>query len=101
MHSGAVIFKPDSVFSEWYYHLLRPWVHYVPVREYLEDAVEQAAWLLQRAPAAASSCLAANAKAFARQHIRREAVACYWWRLLSAWAKQQPQGSRTEGFRPA
>ena len=24
-----------------YYHLLKPWVHYVPVREYLEDLVPQ------------------------------------------------------------
>ena len=43
---------------------------------------------------------ARNAAAFARQHLRKEAVACYWWRLLTAWARHQPQGSRTDGFTP-
>ena len=98
LHSGAVLFKPDSVFSEWYYHLLRPWVHYVPVREYLEDLVPQAQWLLHEAPPSVPTCLARNLKAFAKKHIRKEAVACYWWRLLTAWAEKQKEKSRTEGF---
>jgi len=98
LHAGAVLFKPDSVFSEWYYHLLRPWVHYVPVREYLEDLPEQARWLLHEAPPGTGECLARNAAAFARQHLHARAVACYWWRLLSTWARLQPQPSRTDGF---
>ena len=96
--SGSLVFKPDSVFSEWYYHNLRPWVHYVPVHEFLEDVVEQVEWI--KANPAAAMCIANNAKIFAKQHLTKENVACYWWRLLSAWARQQTQGSRTEGFTP-
>jgi len=73
-------------------------VHYVPVREYLEDLVEQSTWLVKEAPPAVHTCLANNLKAFAKKHVRREAVACYWWRLLTAWAEKQKEKSRTEGF---
>ena len=99
-HAGAVLLKPDSVFSEWWYHLLRPWVHYVPVREQLQDLVQQAQWVVQQAPEGTAQCLADNLGRLAAQHIRREAIACYWWRLLSAWARLQRGGGRTEGFFP-
>ena len=98
MHAGAVLLKPDSVFSEWYYHLLRPWVHYVPVREFLEDLGEQAEWAVRDAPPRATQCMRDNLNALAKRHINKEAVACYWWRLLSTWKRQQPEESRTDGF---
>jgi hypothetical protein len=98
MHAGAVLLKPDSVFSEWYYHLLRPWVHYVPVREFLEDVEEQANWAVRDAPPKALQCLRDNLAALAKRHINKHAVACYWWRLLTTWKKQFPGASRTEGF---
>jgi hypothetical protein len=95
-----VLLKPDSVFSEWYYHLLRPWVHYIPVREFLEDLPEQASWAVKEAPSTALQCLADNLRALAKKHVRKEAAACYWWRLLSAWADKQHEAPRTEGFAP-
>ena len=98
VHQGAVLLKPDSVFSEWYYHLLKPWVHYVPVREFLEDLEEQAEWVTQNATPAALSCLRENLEKLATAHVNREAIACYWWRLLTTWKKQQPEESRTQGF---
>jgi hypothetical protein len=69
LHSGSTMFKPDSVFSEWSYHLLKPWVHYVPVRENLDDLVEQVQWA-QRNPKSAE-CIARNAKRFAEKHLRK------------------------------
>jgi hypothetical protein len=98
LHSGSTIFKPDSVFSEWSYHLLKPWVHYVPVRENLDDLVEQVQWA-QLNPKSAE-CIARNAKRFAEKHIRKETIACVWWRLLTELARKQPGGSRTEGLSP-
>jgi len=98
VHQGSVLLKPDSVFSEWYYHLLKPWVHYVPVREFLEDLEEQAEWVTRNATPAALSCLRENLEKLADEHVNREAIACYWWRLLTTWKKQQPDESRTHGF---
>ena len=96
--AGSTVFKPDSVFSEWFYHALRPWVHYVPVRERLEDLEAQFDYVAARPRL--GECIARNSAAFAAQHLRREAMACYFWRLMTAWAKHMPSGSRTEGFSP-
>lgn len=96
--SGSVVFKPDSIFSEWFYHLLKPWVHYVPVREQLEDLVEQVQWVKDHPKAGA--CIAANAQRMAKKHLNKYAVACVWWRILSTLAKMQPQKSRAADFVP-
>ena len=98
VHQGSVLLKPDSVFSEWYYHLMRPWVHYVPVREFLEDGEEQAQWVVKDAPPKALQCLRDNLAKLAKTHVNTNAIACYWWRLLTEWKRHQPQESRTEGF---
>jgi hypothetical protein len=39
-----------------------------------------------------------NLEKLADEHVNREAKACYWWRLLTTWEKQQPEESRTNGF---
>ena len=96
--SGSVIFKPDSVFSEWYYHALKPWVHFVPVRERLEDLEVQFDFVSARPRL--GECIAQNSKAFAKRHLRREALACYFFRLMTALARRMPVGSRTDGFVP-
>jgi Glycosyl transferase family 90 len=91
-NSGSTIFKPDSIFSEWYFHLLRPWIHYVPVREFLEDLPEVAAYM--RENKALGKCIAENGKKFAKRYLNKWTASCYMWRLLSAWSSQQPEGSR-------
>jgi hypothetical protein len=96
--SGSLVFKHDSHLSENWYHLLVPWVHYIPVREHLEDLVEQVEWA--RAHPNASRCIARNANALARAHLNEATQACYWWRLLTAWARLQPAPPRSAGFNP-
>jgi Glycosyl transferase family 90 len=91
-NSGSTIFKPDSIFSEWYFHLLRPWVHYVPVREFLEDLPEVAAYMRENQEL--GKCIAENGKKFAKRYLNNWTASCYMWRLLSAWSSQQPEGSR-------
>ena len=97
--AGSTVFKPDSVFSEWFYHSLRPWVHYVPVRERLEDLEAQFDFVAARPRL--GECIARNSAAFAAKHLRREALACYFHRLMTAWSRNMPSGSRGEeaGFR--
>jgi hypothetical protein len=68
------------------------------VREFLEDLEEQAEWVSRNATPAALSCLRENLEKLAVAHVNREAIACYWWRLLTTWKKQQPEESRTKGF---
>ena len=37
-HTGSAVFLADSPFYEWWYPLLRPWVHYIPTDP--EDLLE-------------------------------------------------------------
>ena len=37
LHVGSTIFKQDSFSSEYFYPLLRPWEHYIPLATNLED----------------------------------------------------------------
>lgn len=39
LHSGGLVFKVASPqgYRQWYYHRLRPWVHFVPVKSDLSD----------------------------------------------------------------
>lgn len=35
----------DTVWYEWYYDLLQPWVHYVPVKRDFSDLAKKVEWL--------------------------------------------------------
>ena len=99
VHAGAALVWPTSVWREWYYDALVPWHHFVPARERLGNLPERARWLVGHPTAA--QCLADNLAAAARRYVSVEGVACYVWRLLTAYARIQNGGSRREGFRPA
>ena len=62
---GCCVLKVGSTFEQWFYHRLRPWVHYVPVRADLSDLEqiidwcyandEQCAWIAGNAAQAAAA----------------------------------------------
>tara|TARA_B110000285_G_C14615769_1_gene376894 strand:- start:64 stop:231 length:168 start_codon:yes stop_codon:yes gene_type:complete len=47
MLSGSVALKVDSDFGQWFYGAIKPYKHYVPVKNDLSDLVEQVEWLKQ------------------------------------------------------
>lgn len=57
--SGSVILRIASPYVEFYTSLLKPYVHYVPVREDLSDLFAQRAWALQH-PDACRAMVARN-----------------------------------------
>lgn len=63
---GCCVLKIDSPFgfTQWYYHKLQPWEHYVPVRADLSDLAEQIDWL--RSHDAEAREIAARGQAVAR-----------------------------------
>jgi len=63
---------------------------------FLEDLPARAERLI--GDPALCACLARNAAALMATHVTAEATAAYLWRLLTAWAALQSEGSRTEGF---
>jgi len=96
MHLGSVVFFADSPFSEWWYPLMKPWVHYVPVGRALQDVVERVEWANGHPEEV--TAIAAAGQAFARQHLHKHTIACYWWQLLSEFAALQSFKPRTHGF---
>ena len=99
VHAGAALVWPTSVWREWYYDALQPWRDFAPARERLGNLPERARWLAAHPRAA--QCLADNLAAAAKRYVNADGVACYVWRLLSAYARVQSGGSRLQGFSPA
>lgn len=85
--SNSVIFKPDSDEIQWFYGALQPYVHYVPVKQDLEDLIEKLEW----AKSHDSFCkeIADNAAHFARNHLMYEDVLLYFSLVLKRYAELQ------------
>lgn len=46
--SNSVVIKVESHWSQWYYGLLHPWEHYIPVRADLQDLWDRVDYVLNR-----------------------------------------------------
>ena len=60
---GSLVFKVDSMWEQWFYEWIEPWVHYVPVKADLSDLVEKIEWALSNDSQAEQ--IAKNGKEFA------------------------------------
>lgn len=43
---GSVLLIPKSKYYLWFSHLLKPWIHYVPIEENLSNLIEQINWCI-------------------------------------------------------
>ncbi|PNH12007.1 KDEL motif-containing protein 1 [Tetrabaena socialis] len=86
----SLILKEDSGYKTFYYHLVRPYEHYIPVwkqgggPEDVMDAVEWAEGHDEEAQR-----MAAAAQAVAVKYLSKRARSCYWLRLFQAYAALQ------------
>ena len=80
LHVGSTVFKQESFSNEYFYPLLKPYEHYVPVATNLQDVPEKLRWA-QKNPKLAEA-IANRGQHFAREHLHTESIACYWWQLL-------------------
>jgi hypothetical protein len=85
--SGALLIKQESPYFEHYYPLMKPWVHYVPVRFDLQDLVQKVQWAM--AHDAEVQVIIANALRLSRTRLRQEDAQCYMWRALRSLADLQ------------
>jgi len=46
LYSGSVLLKTDSLWKQWYYDKLSPWVHYVPIKNDFSDLNEKIQWCI-------------------------------------------------------
>jgi hypothetical protein len=72
LYSGSVVLKHIGVYEQWYYKELRPFFHYVPVKNDFSDLVEMVEWCR----ANQSKCLqiSRNARAFAKERLNYSTV---------------------------
>lgn len=43
--SGSVVLKVESHLRQWYYHRLKAWEHYIPLKKDLSDLMEKIEWM--------------------------------------------------------
>ncbi|CAL8284316.1 unnamed protein product [Gadus morhua 'NCC'] len=82
---GSLVFHVGDEWHEFFYGQLRPWVHYVPLRQDLADVRE----LLQfvKHHDAIAQDIALRGRQFILEHLKMEDVTCYWEQLLSQFGR--------------
>ncbi|GFO43582.1 protein o-glucosyltransferase 1 [Plakobranchus ocellatus] len=83
----STVFHVGDEWLEFFYPALKPWVHYVPVKQDLSDVRE----LLEFAKdnPEVMEQIAERGRKFITNHLRMEDVLCYWKKLLHQYAKLQ------------
>lgn len=71
----ALVFKQDSVYYEFFYNDLKPWVHYVPFKQDLSDLVERIQWAMKHEDEVLS--IIQNAREFAKKNLLPQDIFCY------------------------
>jgi hypothetical protein len=64
---GSCVLKVMSDWHQWYYHGLRPWEHYIPIKNDLSDLEERVAWCLDNDDGARE--IAANGMKYANEIV--------------------------------
>jgi Glycosyl transferase family 90 len=65
LYSNSVVLKVESHYEQWYYNLLIPWEHYIPIRPNFSDFEEQLNWAFEHD--AECKQIAQNGKALANK----------------------------------
>ncbi|XP_059183642.1 protein O-glucosyltransferase 1 [Centropristis striata] len=82
---GSLVFHVGDEWQEFFYPQLKPWVHYVPVRQDLSDLRELLQFVKENDAVAEE--IATRGNEFILHHLRMEDVSCYWERLLTDFSR--------------
>lgn len=88
---GCATFKQESDDVMWFFPLLQPWVHYIPIKHNLSDVFEKLLWA-QRNDSAVHQ-IAQNARAVALNNLMPEHIVLYCAKTLLKYASLLQQGS--------
>ncbi|TRY95302.1 hypothetical protein DNTS_006749 [Danionella cerebrum] len=78
---GSLVFHVGEEWTEFFYSQLKPWVHYIPVKQDLELL------LFVKENDAVAEEIAARGQSFILDHLRMDDVYCYWEMLLTDFSK--------------
>ncbi|XP_051558500.1 protein O-glucosyltransferase 1 isoform X1 [Myxocyprinus asiaticus] len=82
---GSLVFHVGEEWLEFFYPQLKPWVHYIPVKQDLSDLRELLQFVKEKDGVAKE--IAMRGQTFILHHLRMEDVSCYWERLLTDFSK--------------
>ncbi|KAL4226109.1 Protein O-glucosyltransferase 1 [Mactra antiquata] len=81
----SVVFHVGEEWLEFFYPAMKPWVHYIPVKQDLSDVKELLLFAQQNDDVVHD--IAKRGRQFIWDHLRMEDISCYWLKLLKQYAK--------------
>jgi len=85
--SNSACFKQESNQVQWFYAAVKPYVHYIPVKNDMSDLVEKIQWAQEHDRDV--QAIVQNAQAFASKNLMLEDAYYYYAYVLSEYAKRQ------------
>jgi len=82
---NSLVFHVGDEWLEFFYNELKPWVHYIPVKQDLSDARELIEFAMNNDKAAQE--IAERGRSFIADHLKMEDIYCFWEELLKEYAK--------------
>ncbi|XP_019716298.1 protein O-glucosyltransferase 1 [Hippocampus comes] len=82
---GSLVFHVGSEWQEFFYPQLKPWVHYIPVKQDLSDVRELLQFVKDNDSIAQE--IAIRGMEFVSEHLQMRDVSCYWERLLTEFSQ--------------
>ncbi|XP_077577575.1 protein O-glucosyltransferase 1 [Stigmatopora nigra] len=82
---GSLVFHVGDEWKEFYYPQLKPWVHYIPVKQDLSNVREMLQFAKDNDDIAQE--IAIRGMEFILEHLQMKDVSCYWERLLTDFSR--------------
>ncbi|XP_030059752.1 protein O-glucosyltransferase 1 [Microcaecilia unicolor] len=82
---GSLVFHVGAEWLEFFYPQLKPWVHFIPVKQDLSDVRELLQFVKENDETAHE--IAERGRQFITDHLQMEDVSCFWETLLKEYAK--------------
>lgn len=87
LSTNCVVLKQETECIQWFYHALKPYVHYIPIRRDLSDILEKLEW----AKSHDNECelISDNARTFVHANLTGEHQLFYFYLILKEYEKLQ------------
>ncbi|XP_043928873.1 protein O-glucosyltransferase 1 [Protopterus annectens] len=82
---GSLVFHVGNEWLEFFYTQLKPWVHYIPIKQDLSDVSDLLQFVRENDDIAKD--IAERGRQFILDHLTMEDVSCYWETLLNEYSK--------------
>jgi glycosyl transferase family 90 len=97
LYSNSLVIKQDSTKEQWFYDILVPWKHYVPMKNDASDIVEKATWVMNNKDKAYDIVKEANS--IVKHNLMPEHIDDYIKELLNYHFKLQRYNIEKQDFK--